>query len=137
MFVAEVAKRHSIHFEAAKKTDKPGHVRLFNDELRAGRVKLRRGSPYSQEIAVLPKVLDWDEEKTGRPAPEDPRFPNHCCDAGLYSWRWTMAYLHEPKKDAPPVGSPEWAKAEEERMIEQALEEAREAQQADDVNEWL
>ena len=89
---------------------------------------------YAKEFAVLPRVLSWDEEKTGRPAPEDPRFPNHNTDAGLYSWRWTLAYLHEPKTAAAAVGSPAWAAVEEERMFEEAREQA---QQADDVNEWL
>lgn len=119
MFVAEVQKRHAVTFEAARKTEKAEHVRLFNDELRVGRVKLMAGSPYAEEMAVLPKVLDWDEEKRGKPAPEDPRFPNHCCDGGLYGWRWTMAYLAQAPDSKPKPGSKEWLAREEVRLVEE------------------
>ncbi len=140
MFVAEMAKRHGIQFEPAKKTEKAEHVRLFSDELRAGRIKLQKGSPYAQEIAVLPKVLNWDEEKTGKPAPEDPRFANHCTDAGLYSQRKAFAYLREPTISKPKVGSEEWAKQEEARMVEEDVDARAFEQRSWDSNndmDWL
>lgn len=122
MFVEEVRKRFQLDFDPAQKTEKAQHVRLLNDDLQRGVVKLRRGSSYAEEIAVLPKVLDWDEEKTGKPAPEDPRFPNHNSDAGLYSWRRAFNYFHEEEKVGPARGSPE-AYAEEEREMEEEREE--------------
>jgi hypothetical protein len=120
-FVNEMTKRHGFVFEAAQKADKPGHVRLFNSDLAAGRVKVRKGSPYAAEIAVLPKVKEWDPGPEGRPAPEDPRFPNHCCDAGLYGWRKAYHYLGEPPEDVPAPGSPE-AYENEAREMEEADE---------------
>lgn len=114
-FVLELSKRYRLTFEPAKKTDKAGHVRLFNAELTAGRIKFIPGSPYANEIAVLPKVKDWDESK-GVPAPEDPRFPNHNCDAGLYAWRHAYHYLGEPEGTAPKAGTPEAYAAEAKRM---------------------
>lgn len=120
LWAAEVAKRHGMLFEPAKKVEKAQHVRLFNDELQKGDIKLRSGSPYEGEIAVLPKVLEWDEEKTGKPAPEDPRFANHCADAGLYAWRWAYHYLGEAETKRPQRGTPE-AYAEEERQMEERM----------------
>lgn len=139
LVVEEVGQRTGVHFEAAKKTDKGAHVELFNDDLQTGRVKLRRGSAYAQEIAVLPKdprsvpdeTAKAREEVGGQPATkwpeEDPRFPNHCCDAGLYAWRSALHWLHRPKDPPPPKpGSPDfpaWSLAKQKAELDAALEE--------------
>lgn len=97
MFVAEMQNRYGFHFEPAKKTEKWAHVELFNSELRSGRIKLIEGSPYCEEIARLPKDPDWDLH-TARIPKEDPRYPNHCCDAGLYAWRYATNYFAQAKR---------------------------------------
>lgn len=128
LVVDEVGQRTGEHFEAAKKTEKGAHVRLMNDDFTAGHIKLIEGSAYSDEIAVLPKVPDWDEEKKGKPAPEHPRFANHCCDAGLYAWRRAGHFLHEETEDKPEPGTPEAyaLEAEEmERMEVEAFEKSK------------
>lgn len=121
MYVEEVMSRYSHVFEAAKKPEKYDHVRLFNDDLLTGFVKLQRDSVYAEEIAQLARDLDWPPpEKPEAPPREDPRCANHCSDAGLYAYRRAMHYLH---RDAPePVvrGTPAWHKAEEKRMLEAA-----------------
>ena len=130
LVVQEMARRRSETFEPAQKTDKHGHIKLFNEDLDAGRVKLARNSPLASEMAVLPKVAGWlPEAHDGKPAPEDPRFPNHCCDAGLYAWRYAYPFLHEPEEQGPAKGSPEaYAKEEaeyEERLADQDEENER------------
>lgn len=124
LVVTETAARTGEAFEAAKKTEKGAHVRLMNDDFRAGRIKLVAGSPYADEIAVLPKVPDWDEKEKGKPAPEHPRFENHCCDSGLYGWRKAWNFLHEKKEDEPPAGSPEAYALEEQEMEDRLAEMA-------------
>lgn len=101
MYVEDVMSRYSQVFEAAKKTEKLEHVRMMNDEFISGRIKLQRGGPYATEIAALPKDPDWDPD-SGKPPGEDPRFPNHMCDAGLYAFRKTFSYIdyQEPKSEA-------------------------------------
>ena len=84
--------RYSQVFEPAKKSEKLEHVRLFNDEMASGFVKVQRGSPLAMEYASLPKDPDWDAN-SGKPPSEDPRFPNHCTDAALYSWRRALPHL--------------------------------------------
>lgn len=119
MFVAEHARRWPGHFyEAAKKTEKYAHVLLLNDDLRAGRLKLREGSPLHQEMSTLPKDPDWPDEKVPR---EDPRFPNHCCDPALYAWRRAYHFFHEKEEVRPPPGSPEAHEAEAVRMEQAEL----------------
>ena len=96
--VEHAMAHHSQVFENASKGDKPGHVRLMNDDFLTGKIKVQRGGGYAQELGALPKDPDWDPD-SGKPPGEDPRFPNHKCDAGLYSWRRAYAYLdYEPEK---------------------------------------
>lgn len=119
LVVEEVRQRFGIHFDAAKKTDKGAHVELFNDELLTGRAKLKRNSPYSNEIAVLPKDADAPEDKWPK---EDPRFANHCADAGLYGWRAALHFLYRPQEEeAPKPGTPEW-QAKHVKAAEEALQ---------------
>lgn len=135
MFVEEVMSRYSQVFEAAKKTDKYDHVRLFNDELRTGRIMLQRGSLLAGEMAALPIEPDWlpyvQEREDGlaieatADAPpssmpkEDPRYPNHNCDAGLYAWRAAYHFLHTLPDVQPIPGTPEHEKKLEDQFVDQ------------------
>lgn len=105
MYVDEVMRRHSRVFTPAKKTEKYEHVRLYNDELVAGTIKLVPGSPLAVELAELMKDPDWPpEDKPDAPPREAPKCPNHCADAGLYSWRGCWHFVKLP--DIPRVPSP-------------------------------
>lgn len=96
MYTEEVMSRYARSFTAAKKTEKYEHVRLFNDELLSGFVKLRLGSAYQEEIAALMRDPDWPPpDKPEAPPREDPGSPNHCCDAGLYAWRACWQYVKQ------------------------------------------
>jgi hypothetical protein len=114
MYVEDVQKRFPYAFEPAQKQHKYDHVRLLNDDLRGGFVKLAQGSPYALEMAELPKRTEPDDEKFEEKAPtEDPRFPNHCCDAGLYAYRGAMHFLHRDTPALIKPGTPEWYKTQE------------------------
>jgi hypothetical protein len=128
MYVEEVMKRYPYSFDPAKKADKYDHVRLLNDELRTGFVKLMYGSPYALEMAELPKAAEPDDDKAEKAPKEDPRFANHCCDAGLYAFRGSMHYLH---RDVVP--DPRTRAAKEEVRFVQRLENRR----ATDGQTWL
>lgn len=133
MYVEEVQKRYPYSFEPAQKQHKYDHVRLLNDDLRGGFALLQAGSPYALEMAELPKDPDWpDPDKPEKPPTEDPRFPNHCCDAGLYAYRGAMHYLH---RDAPEVilpATPAWYAREEARMLKVITD-----RRAKDHGTWL
>jgi len=122
MYVEEIAMRTGRQFEAAKKTEKYAHVRLFNDDLLSGFVKVQRGSPLEQELMTLPRDPDWpDPAKPDAPPKEDSRFPNHCADASLYSYRRCWHYLHTDEVKKPQVGTKPWFDAEAKRMEEIVL----------------
>lgn len=126
MYVESVTSRYGRTFEPAKKTEKYEHVRLFNDDLRTGHVKLIPGSPLAIELANLPRDLDWPPPEKPEAAPrEDPRFPNHCADAALYSYRGAQHFWHRAPDAKPHAGSQAWADAEARRMQEAVLERVR------------
>lgn len=129
MFVESVQLRYPYAFEAAQKSQKWEHVRLFNDELRTGFVKLQHGSPYALEIAELPKKAEPEDDKPEAAPKEDPRFANHCCDAGLYAFRGAMHFLHRDTPDKPVKGTAAWYAAEEAAIIARA--EAKRTKEGD------
>lgn len=118
--VEEFGKRFGIHFQAAKKTEKYAHVVLFNEDLRAGRVKTRAGSALSNELATIPKSIE-------DPTEPDDRFPDHCSDAGLYAWRRAWHWDGKTPEKEPAHGSKEEIEREEEREHQRAVEELEES----------
>ena len=130
MFVEEVMSRYSVVFEAAKKTDKYEHVRLFNDDLLTGRIKLQRGSELATELAELPIDPEWAEETKDMKGTtiepyEDPRFPNHCADAGLYAWRRAYHYLYTDPVHRAEFGGEQYFKEKEDRYVQQLIERGK------------
>lgn len=126
MYVEDVQFRLGMTFEAAKKTDKYEHVRLFNDDLMGGFVQLRPGSELAVEMAELPKDPDWPpEDKPEAPPREDPRKPNHACDAGLYGWRGAYHYLHSDNPPSPKPGTEGWFAKQMKVMEDSVIEKAR------------
>lgn len=103
--VEGIRRKYSIPLEAAEKTEKLAHQELMNGEFYSGRLMVRRGSAYEQELSTLAK--DPDD-----PTKEDPRLPNHACDAGLYGFRDLLRY-HFAKI------APDDTRTESEKQIEQ------------------
>lgn len=129
MYVLDVMSRYSQVFEPAKKNEKLDHVRLMNDDFLSGTIKVQRGSPYAQELAELPKDPDWDPD-SGKSPGEDPRFPNHCCDSGLYSWRKAFNFIEFMRESDVELGPTQ--------TLDAAVEASDEAQfsQAKDTDWW-
>jgi hypothetical protein len=118
MIAHEITERHGIPVEAAKKTDKRAHIEMLGDDLRAGKIKIKKGSPLEAEI----RVLQWSDEKKLK---EHDAYANHCCDAMLYAWRWASHYTHKDPEPQLPT----------EDRLERAL--IREIQEREDARAWL
>lgn len=87
----------------AEKSDKRGTIDLANGDLRSGRVKIV--APFCQPFSDEALSLPWNEARTE----EDKRFPNHCCDTFLYSWRHHTAYCNSaPEKRLDPRKNPDY-----------------------------
>lgn len=113
MYVEDVQARYAYTFERAEKAEKFQHVTLFNDDLLTSHIKVCKGSPLEEELRQLPRDPDWTRD-SGKPPSEAAGFPNHCCDAALYSWRKARHYWAEPKPEVvPPRGSLQYYQAME------------------------
>ncbi len=124
MYVDDIMSRYSQVFEAAKKTDKDGHVRLMNDDFLTGILQLQAGSEYAEEIVGLMRDPDWPPEDDPDAKPrESPSCPNHCSDAGLYAYRAAYHFLHTEERQKPPRGSAEAILAEQKALEDEDLQE--------------
>lgn len=83
---------------AADKTEKRAHIKIFNGELQAGRVRFVRGACVSWVTEA--QSLPWADEHHEK---EHKAYPNHCTDAVLYGHRALNSYLNEAPTPPPPV----------------------------------
>lgn len=81
----------------AQKVEKRAHIEQLNSDMHEGRLLL---DSASSRLAIEMVNLVWTDDERKE---EDPRLPNHLCDALLYSHRETTAYTHRPKE---VVGTP-------------------------------
>lgn len=122
--VEEMSQRHGLAFEAAEKQGKADFIEMMNDDFQLGNIAIvaDKCSAYTSEL----EELAWDERKREKGLYiEDPSLPNHCCDGGLYVWRFCLNWVDRgPRAEAP---------SEEDRMMsiaEQRAEERAEAEGA-------
>lgn len=88
----ELVRREGLAIEAAKKTEKAATIRLMNDQLRAGRVKV---SPRCGALVNQWARLQIDEKTQIEKASQ----PCDLADSALYGWRFAYAYLEQPAPD--------------------------------------
>lgn len=139
--VMEMQNRHGLQLTPAEKTGKMDFIELMNGDLIQGYVKLLPAAqPLKEEWAEL--ILNDKSDKRE----EHPGCSNHCADGALYGWRHAYSYLSTRAPVTPPAhGSDAWRErerarlaAEGERLKEEALEQALEAQREREENEaWL
>jgi len=119
--VQEIINRHGIQLESAEKQDKNIHLRLLNDDLKMGKVKLVRNK--TEALADEWKALVWKDEMKEK---EDDRCQNHLSDAALYAWRKSLHFIglkmKEPHKLHSYEKQLEWEK-EEMKQLEREKEE--------------
>jgi hypothetical protein len=114
--VEEMVARHGLSLVRAEKPGKADYQRLLNSDFIQERIKLTPGTEALQKELT---TLIWDERALAKTPPkyvEHPSLPNHCCDAFLYAWRYTYAYLGK----APAAPVPQDV-AEHRAMFERAI----------------
>jgi len=92
-------REEGIGCEAVAKTEKRAHQEWMAGDLMAGAIV----ADYANCRALVDEalVLRWGED-----GKEDPRFPNHACDAALYGCR-TLRSSFAPIAVTPEPGTPE------------------------------
>jgi hypothetical protein len=145
MYVEDVMSRYSQVFEPAKKSEKYAHVSLLNDDFLTGHIKVQIGSPLETELRLLPIDPDWDRESATKPPTEAQNFPNHCCDAALYSFRKAKHYWHKPEPKIVKPGTEEYTDLEEQHLMDAATQKRQEEYESrydqdfygeGDLDEW-
>jgi hypothetical protein len=132
--IAGWVEQWNLPIEAADKHEKGVWIELYNGEVYARRIHYRIGSVLLAEQ----RELQWRELKSGErkehakrrvkdPATGEEYVPgNHCCDAGLYSYRDAVGRrLTFPE----PPATPEERDAIEEREIHRSMNRAFERHQ--------
>lgn len=118
----ELMERTGIPIEAAEKERKLEHIELLNDALRTGRLFAPADSRFAQDCMLV----EWDKSNPEKPKISD-RFHSDVCDAVLYAFRRSLAWLYTaPAPAKPRVNTPEWFEAQaaaEKRQLEEYVEE--------------
>ncbi len=127
----ELSSRYKLAVEAADKTRKVEYIELLNDDLRTGRLRAKNTSQFAQDCLKV----EWDFEKsTPDKRKISDRFHSDICDAVLYAWRVSYAYMHEVKPVVHKWGTKAWADAEAD-LIEEEAEAYFTKQEEDDKND--
>ena len=136
--VMELVRRHGMSLLTASKTEKAAHQALLNDDLVMGRIVIDPDScDLSPEREVKGKLvkdspsmvecfesLIWDQKRF----PKRVEHPGcheftHRLDSLLYLHRFAYSYLAAKPVPPPAPGTPEFYRAECERMLQAELEE--------------
>lgn len=113
----EIRQRHGIFLEAAEKNRKMEFIELLNDDLRTGRIKVKRDSRFAEDCFLVQKDLT----NPARPKISDV-YHTDIGDSFLYSWRECKHYLAEKKPNEPRLGTEEYMNQLEERLAEKMAE---------------
>jgi hypothetical protein len=114
----------NIGTEAAEKRTKNDAIIIFNTYFDLKQVKIRRGSPLSEEL-LLNK---WLESSLGTAnKKEDDRTPNDLCDAGLYAQRYTHHHRFKPAPQKVEDLSMEWWSQYRKQQLNDMRQKAKEA----------
>jgi hypothetical protein len=124
-YVVQAQRRFALPIEAADKSDKLGSIKLINGAAEKGRVLIVKGA--NDKLVKELEELRWKDEKKLQ---EHPGLANHLCDARLYAWKETTAWMHVHPDEQLDPSSPE-AIAKREREEELAEIEATKREEAE------
>lgn len=137
MVMDTLADEYGVFLEPAEKKEKLDHIQLFNADLDARLIHLRKGGELGKEMLGN----RWDPKTLGKDKRvENPETPNDLCDAALYAFRWCRHRQAKPKMDGPAYGTPAWWAQVTERDLAAARDEARRTRHDDPADrldaEW-
>jgi len=111
---AQLQQDYGLPVNIAEKQDKAGAISRVQAAIRKGQLKVHPAN--ARELLAEWHELPWNEDHTGHAE----GFRDHCSDALLYAYRKHV--LEESwDLDPPKPGSPDWAKAEADKMRAAAL----------------
>lgn len=128
MLIETINQRYGLAIQPAEKRSKIDYIDLINGDFLTDRIKIIPGSELETELCGLQWDLSNDAKhmlaRTGK-LREDPKCPNHLCDALLYIWRFAYHFYSAPYESTPQPGTPEYAAMEEDLAIERYIARRR------------
>lgn len=119
--VESMRHRSSIPFEYADKIGKADFIEMLNGDLVTEKVVI-----HNNCMALISELqsLIWkcEGDTIIFPRKEDPRLPNHLCDAFLYAWRMGYHYMSTIPKKGPRKDTPEYDKLIQETLFNHHVE---------------
>lgn len=128
VLVETLNQRYGLGIEPAKKTDKQDWIELVNGDFARGRIKIIPGTDLAHELAGLQWDLSRESKmilaRTGK-LREDPKCPNHLCDAFLYLYKFSYHFWSEPREQRIDPTSAEWWAEYERQQLQKVLDRRR------------
>jgi len=115
----EFREVYALPTRSAEKQSKMGFRKLLRGALERQEVQIVEIS--NKELLGEMDALRWNEDGTDNEKGAD----NHATDALLYAWRATKSHAAKAPKGTHKRFSPEWYKAEGEKMMKDDLEDCR------------
>lgn len=124
--VEELRQRHGLSLTPADKAGKSDFAQIANDDLKAGRIKLR--TAFCEPLITEWSFLIWDQKVLASRGiyVETKRAINHCADAFLYGWRYCYHWVDrgiekKAPKDADEAINEFWRRQEERAMSPEGI----------------
>lgn len=115
----ELRRRHSIPVEPAEKTRKFETLAFLDDALRTQKFLAKPDSKFAQDTYLV--EIDKQKSKPDKIMVSS-KYHSDIIDAVQYAFMLSPAYAFQAQKVKPKQGTKEWAKEEEERMFEAAID---------------
>lgn len=123
ILIETINQRYGLGIIPAEKPQKQAWQQLLNADFLAERVKIIPGTDLAHELAGH----QWDLSRSSKlilartgALKEDPRTPNHLCDALLYLYRYAHHFFSEAPADPVERNSPAWWREKARKELEDA-----------------
>ncbi len=115
----EMRRRHAIPVQPADKARKQENVELLNDHLRRGKFKAKYNSRFAQDSYLV--QIDWDRSTPDRIVIKK-KPHSDIIDSVVYAFKERPAWTHKEELPKPVYRSKAWAKAESDRLFNEAVD---------------
>lgn len=104
LMIANGMRKAGVPVQDAKKVDKGAFIKMFNSDLRTGKIRVRPDSGWVRDARLVEK--DARALQTGKLEERKGGYHSDILDAALYSWREALHWIERP---APMIKAPEVA----------------------------
>ncbi len=116
LMIANGMRKAGVPVKDAKKVDKGAFIKMFNSDLRTGKIRVRPDSGWARDARLVEK--DAKAFQKGKLDERAGGYHSDILDAALYSWREALHWIERPAAPEKPI---------EQRMLEKRIAEVTKA----------